>query len=316
MGCTIFYKGTLRDSVTPESVFDCVSELIEQIDCYLQRESQTMTVYFNKGTSEPLVFSFINNRINEFCKWNGDTSEEFYSILDMFIKIKPLFKSLRVEDDDGIWYSYLARNRACKIRLRLLESDKEQQLLRRTFTNLTVPPNDLEALLLEQLGLRPFKPSFLRIIIQDFNKIMNYQVPCDFNAETIVIRASTLGFSDHQDINANIRNFKFIFPYIFLRIWLSYAFIYKTYGSVYKIPEETRGLKTSKIAALSGTLSIYLNLHSGGASNAKEAEMIKLAAKYYPTGFMGEVVVTDEPKRELELFFSMMDYIGFRYIGV
>lgn len=316
MSCTIFYKGTLRDSVTPESVFDCVSELIEQIDCHLHRESLTMTVFFNKGSSEPLMFAFANNKINGFCKWNGDTAEEFYRILDLFIKIKPLFKSLKVEDDDGIWYSYLARNRACKIQLRLLESDNEQQLLRRIFENLAAPPDELEALLIEQLRLHPFNLSFLRIIIQDFIKIMNYQVPSDYSPETIIERASSVSFAEDHHANEDIRNFRFTFPYLLLRIWFSHAFVYKTNDLVYKIPEETRGLKTSKIAALYGTISIFLNLHSGGATNAKEAEMIKLAKKHYPIGSLGEVMVVDEPKRELEFFVSMMDYLGFRYIGV
>lgn len=242
--------------------------------------------------------------------------EEFYKILDLFIKIKPLFKSLKVEDDNGIWYSYLARNRACKIQLRLLESDNEKHLLHRIFENLAVPHNKLEELLLEQLRLHPFNSSLLRIIIQDFIKIMNYQVPSDFTPETIIERASSVSFAEDHHANENIRNFSVVFPYLLLRIWFSYAFVYKINDLVYKIPEETRGLKTSKIAALYGTISIFLNLHSGGAANAKEAEMIKLAAKYYPVGSAGEVTVIDEPKRELEFFVSMMDYLGFRYIGV
>ena len=87
-------------------------------------------------------------------------------------------------------------------------------------------------------------------------------------------------------------------------------------GIVKSLTEDVRGLTSSNIAAKEGTLSIFLNRHSGGAGNSKEAEMRKLAKKYYKTGSLGEVMVIDKPERELEFFFSMMDYLGFKYIGV
>jgi hypothetical protein len=44
--------------------------------------------------------------------------------------------------------------------------------------------------------------------------------------------------------------------------------------------------------------------------------MRKLSKKYYKTGELGEVMVVDKPERELEFFFSMMDYLGFKYVGI
>jgi len=44
--------------------------------------------------------------------------------------------------------------------------------------------------------------------------------------------------------------------------------------------------------------------------------MRKFAKKYYKTGSLGEVMVIDKLERELEFFFSMMNYLGFEYIGV
>jgi hypothetical protein len=275
-----------------------------------------MTLFFHNGPSEPLVFAFDNHKMNDFCKWNGDTIEELYRIFDLFVSIKPLFKSLKLEDDEGIWYSYLARNKPCKIQLRSLRTEQEQRLLRRMLDNLATPPDEFEKLIIDQSGLRPFHPSLLRIIVQDFIKIMNYRTWNDFHPEAIMERAGSGGFALEHPAQDDIRNFRYVFCYSLLRIWFSDAFTYQTDVPVHQVPGETRGLLTSEVAALYGTLSVFMNLHGGGAANVKEAEMIKLAAKYYPAGMAGEVMVVDEPERELTFFVSMMDYLGFRYAGV
>lgn len=316
MSCTISYHGTLKNSITPEAVFNCIPALTERLDCHLYRESGAMTVFFNKGTSEPLVFEFVNNKMNGFCKWNGETVEEIYSIFDIFLRIRPLFKSLKVEDDEGIWHSYLVRDKPCRIKLRLPESDSELQLLQRMLMNQTTPPDELEAFILTKSRLRPFHLSFLRAIIQDFIKIMDYHKKEDFHPETILMCADAVGCNMYPHVIEHLENFEFVFSKYLLLIWFSYAFIYKNNDVVYKIPEETYGFKTSKRAALFGTLSLFLNCHSGGADNTKEAEMRKLVEKHYPADWLGTVMVVDEPEIELKFFISMMDYLGFRYRGV
>ena len=315
MSCTIFYKGTLKDSATPEPVFACVADLTEQVDCHLQREGMTMTVFFNTGTSEPLVLAFENNKIDGFCKWNGEAAEEFYRILDLFIRIKPWFKLLKIEDDDGLWHSYVARNKASKITLHALEADNEQQLLRRMLENQALPLDELEALLIGRVVTFPQSLPLLRIIISDFIQIMNWRAASDVDPKDVIERAHTVGFGEGYPVDEEVRNFSYTLPYLLLRIWFGYAFTYKTHGLVYQIPDETRGLATSKIAALFGTVSLFLGHHSGGATNAKEAEMIKLAAQHYPAASFGVVQDVDEPQKQLAFFVSMMDYLGFHYIG-
>jgi len=177
------------------------------------------------------------------------------------------------------------------------------------------PPTEIETLVMKKTALSPFHQSLLRIIVQDFIKIMNIDCMDDFKPQSIADLANELRFLGKYHHKYEVNCFDFEFPSILLQIWMSYSFEYKKMGIVKEVSEDIRGFFTSKIAACEGIKSIFLNRHSGGASNAKEAEMIKLAKKYYKTGALGEVMVIDKPEKELEFFFSMMDYLGFSYVG-
>jgi len=330
---------------------------MQNIEAELVRSDDSVMISFLQGKSEPLVFHFEDNKMDDFCKWNGETSEEFYAIFDMFIELKPLFKSLRVEDDEGFWYEYAIRKQPCKIKLRPLTSD-EMGFLERVKANDQNPPNEIEQLVIaksrfvpfsletmknhimiedelkskgvtaadeiaqlirsHQAKIGPAKPFYhalLRIIVQDFIKIVKIDSAEDFCPQAIIKLTDELEFFGEESRKEDIEGFEFVFHWLLIEIWISYAFEYKKMGVVKDLPESTRGLHTSKEAALYGITSIFLNLHAGGASNSKEAEMKKLAKKYYRTGALGEVVIVDEPERELEFFFSMMEYLGLKHIG-
>jgi len=153
------------------------------------------------------------------------------------------------------------------------------------------------------------------LIVQDFIKILQIKRKDDFNPEAIVAFTNKLGFADDHLGKAHIRNFEVTFSKMMLQIWISYAFEYKNQGIVSQLSNEIRGLKSSKLAALFGVLSIFLNCHSG-VVNEKHAEMKKIAAKYYPVGGAGEVMVRGNENTQLEFFVSMMDYLDFKYVGV
>ena len=164
-------------------------------------------------------------------------------------------------------------------------------------------------------GAKPFYHALLRIIAQDFIKIMDICNLDDFSRQDIVDLTNKLKFFGENSVKEEVEHFDFNFHRMLIEIWVSYAFNYKDMGIVKELKGNIRGFATTKEAALCGITSIFLNRHSGGASNSKEAEMRKLAKKYYKIGALGEVVIVDKPEKELEFFFSMMDFLGLNYVG-
>ena len=358
MSSTIFFEGTLKEQYESNDVLNIVLKHVQKTNAKLKQFEDSFIVCFLQGKSEPLEFRFENKKVDSFCKWNSDASEEYYRIFDLFIELKPLFKSLRIEDDEGLWHEYLIQKQPCKIKLRPLSSD-EMKFLDRVKANEMNPPGEIELFIISKSGFqpislevmndhvrlleqiktsgtsslnetmqilatqrsqlrrreKPFYHALLRIIVQDFIRIMNYGTVNDFIPNGIVGLANELSYLGVNSVKEE-ELFDFKFHWMLIEIWISCAFKYKDIGIVRELSDDIRGLATSKEAALCGITSIFLNKHSGGASNVKEAEMRKLAKKYYKTGALGEVMVIDTPEKELEMFFSMMDYLGFCYVGV
>jgi len=315
MSCTIYYKGILKERKLPEDVFGVISKHMQNINANLEQSTNLVVINFLQGNSETLIFQFEKSTINGFWKWNGNDPEEFYKVFDMFLEIKPLFKSLKIDDDEGLWNEYVIQNQPCKIKLRPLNTN-EMRFLDRIKENESNPPNEVEQYIMCKTTLRHFYKSLLRVIIQDFIEIMKIDCVDNFNPQLIIDLTNELKFAGKYCHKRGMANFNSHFDRMLLEIWISYAFEYKKMGIVKSLTEDVRGLTSSNIAVKDGILSRFLNRHSGGASNSKEAEMRKLAKKYYKTGSLGEVMVIDKPERELEFFFSMMDYLGFKYIGV
>ena len=316
MSCTIFYKGTLKEPYNPNDVLDVVKNHLESIQAKVDEADNPIVINFFDGMSESLVFHFEKNRVDDFCKWNGESEEEFYAIFDMFIELKPLFKSLKIDDDCGLWHEYIIRKQPCKIKLRKLSSPHEIKFLERIKLNERIIPSDMEQFIMTKSRFEPFHKSLLRIIVQDFIKITTITNVCDFNPQEIIALIKEIDFFGGTGYFEDLEWFDFRFSQIILIIWIGNTFEFKKLDVVKNVPNGTRGFETTKDAALYGIRSIFLNRHTGGATNAKEAEMMKLAKKHYRTGAIGEVMVIDEPERELEFLFSMMDYLGLKYIGV
>jgi hypothetical protein len=285
------------------------------MECNYHQDNRTVAITFSEGNSEPLILDFNKGNIDGFCKWNGKDPKEFYSIFDLFIEMKPLFSSLKISDDEGLWEEYIIRKKPCKVQLKPLVSDKEKLLLNRAIANSFTEYNEAELTVLAATGLSPSAPAICRLIIQDFIEILNIKSRDDFDPEAIVALTNELAFADDHLGKAQIRIFNYTFSSMMLQIWISYAFAYKNQGVVRKLSNETRGLKSSKLAALFGVKSIFLNEHSG-VVNGKHAEMKKFAAQYYPAGELGEVMVHGNEDTVVEFLVSMVDYLHFNYIGI
>jgi len=315
MSCTIFYKGKLKEDTTIDALSSIIKEQISKINCSFHQDDNCITVIFNAGNSEPLVFDFDNAKVDNFCKWNGEDENEFYAIFDLFIAIKPLFRSLRITDDEGAWEEYLAKSKPCKIKLRPLVGEIENQLLNRALKNSSDPFGEIEQIVYDALRLHSAAPVLCRIITQDFIKIIGIKSRDDFAPKPIVDFTNNLDFADDHLGKVHVQNFEHTFKYMMLRVWISHAFTYKNRGMVHQLPNNVSGLKSSKLAALFGISSIFLNWHSG-IVNSKHTEMNKFADLHYMARIFGTMMFGGDEVKELELFVSMIDYLHFKYVGV
>lgn len=314
MSCTIFYKGKLKSIYTFENIISIVQEHTKDFDCTLNIYENSIEVRFNTGKSEPLVLALENSKIDGFCKWNGVNEEEYYKILDMFIELKPLFNPYRIEDDFGIWNNYLVQNKPCKIIKRSISTEQEQKLLHRIIDNAQKGYSDTEIELLDIMyrhtEVAPFSKNICRLIVQDFIELFNIESLSSENRRRIIKVANEVsGFS--QYLLFKEANFTFEFIYMVVAIWINYCLSYKNKGIVRDLSNGIRGLEGSKLAALYGILSNFLNCHSG-TINPKHAEINKFIAKSisHNNPFILSLLGANI---ELELLISVLDYLGFRY---
>lgn len=314
MSCTIFYKGKLKKEYNFKDIVSTVQKHTGTFNWKLNIEENRVEIKFSDRKSEPLVLALEDNRIDGFCKWNGDNEEEYYKILDMFIELKPLFKQYKIEDDFGIWDNYLVQNKPCKIIKHSISTEQEQRLLQRIIDNTQNRYTDTEIELLDIMyrhtEVAPFSKNICRLIVQDFIELFDIKsLTSEKRSQIIKVADEISGFN--QYLSFTEENFIFEFIYIVVLIWINYYLSYKDKGIVKDLPNGINGLTSSKLAALYGIVSNFLNCHSG-TINSKQAEINKFMVKSISNNnpfVLSQLGVTTE----LELLLSVLDYLGFKY---
>lgn len=293
MSSTIYYKGTLKDNVAVEALYEAVVESAAELNCKIVREEDTFYLEFTDGTSEPLMFKLDNRKINWFCKWNNPANpEEYFKIFDLFIAIRPLFKTLRIDDDEGAWQDYFERSRPCKINLRELSGPIEHSLLERDFT---FSKYDLSDFLKPGMRFIPYSKVVYCVIAQDLLTVLDADTVEELDMDKMIELANKVQFEEMGPFSRE--NFAFEFPYILMLIWIGYCLTYGRRGRVCQLSNDVWGLKTNKLAAQAGILSEFLNIHSSTV-NSKHTELKRFAKKYIYTGPPSECV-SAEAKAQL-----------------
>jgi hypothetical protein len=278
MSSTIYYKGTLKDSSSTGELYEAALRQSAVMNCKIVREEDSFYIEFSEGASEPLLFRFNNRKISWFCKWdNPGNPDEYYRIFDLFIAVKPLFKSLCVDDDEGAWHDYMQKSKPCKIRMRELSGPTELGLLERDYC---ASDYDFSGFMIPGMRFIPYSDAVYCVIARDFLRIFKARRVQDLDRDLLLKLANKLRADDEPFTHDN---FAFMFPYMLLQIWIGCCLAYKVEGRVYRLPDEVRGLKTNKLAAEFGLLSVFLNIHSGTV-NYKHAEMKRFAAAHLYTG--------------------------------
>lgn len=316
MSCTIFYRGKLKENADIQNVIELIKSNAKNIDCSIIEKKDSITLLFNQGKTEPLVFDFKNDKIDNFCKWNGIEEKEFYKMFDIFIAIKPYFKSLKVEDDGGFWYIYNTMHKPCKIKRRTELSDNEVKLLERIKANSITVLSQIEKDIYNQMypTAGPYSYNIWRLIVQDVVKVfeinnLGENTQLDLINRTKKIFPSYFGFFKDN----SFEHFSFILMNLFVALWVG-ELLYKDLGIVSSLEHNIRGLDSSIEAAIWGIMSSFLNNHSGMV-NEKHSEIDKFMVQQLSCEFyfiLNEL--KDKGKTELELLVSILDYLGFKYI--
>ena len=279
MSSTIYYKGTLKDSSSVEEIYDTVLRQSAEMNCKIVREDDSFYIDFTEGKSEPLMFRLNDRKINWFCNWNNPGNpDEYYRIFDLFMAIKPFFKSLRIDDDEGAWHNYQLKSRPCKIHLRELSGPAETGLLELDFD---AAKYDFSEYMKPGMLFLPYSDAVYCVIARDFLQIFKAVTVSDLDKDCILALANRL--LSEEDEPFSHESFEFQFPYILLLIWISHCLTYGSKGRVCQLSDEVRGLKTNMLAAEFGLLSVFLNIHSGTV-NYKHAEMKRFAGEHINTG--------------------------------
>jgi hypothetical protein len=316
LSCTIFYKGKLKENTDIQSVIEIIKSHTKSIDCSLIKKKNIITLLFNQGKTEPLVFDFNNDKIDSFCKWNGIDEQEFYKIFDIFIAIKPYFKSLKIEDDGGFWYTYNNMHKPCKIVRRTTFNNNEIKLLERIKANSKIELSQIEKDIYKQMyhnieGSEPYSYRIWLLIVKDVVRLFAI-TEFDENTQACLLKKANKLMPSYFS-NFNIVHFTGVLMSIIVTLWVGEFMLYKDLGSVSLLDNNIRGLDGSKEAAIWGIMSSFLNSHSG-IVNLKHSEIDKFMVQQLSCEFyfiLNEL--QDEGKTELELLVSILDYLGFKY---
>ncbi len=135
MSYSIFYKGTLNPSSDRGELLHTVAAHASQYKWIVQ-SSADGNIVIEIPDCEPLVFFFNDGQVDKWVKCfaqGASANIEIEKIFDLLWGVKPLFKALDVQDDDGLWDAYVARRSPEKmIFLRELK-DSEVAELKRDF---------------------------------------------------------------------------------------------------------------------------------------------------------------------------------------
>lgn len=317
MSCSIFYKGKLKENADIQNVIELIKRSAKNIDCSIIEKKDSITLLFNQGKTEPLVFDFKNDKIDNFCKWNGIDEQEFYKIFDIFIDIKPYFKSLKIEDDGGFWYTYNTMLKPCKVIRITTLSDNEIKLLERINANISTELRQIEKDIYKQMyhdieGSGPYSYRIWRLIVQDVVKLFDI-TELDKNTYAYLIKKANRIIPDYFSY-FDIENFSVNLMALIVALWVGEFTIYKDLEIVSLLNDNIRGLSGSKKAAVLGIMSSFLNCHSGMV-NAKHSELDKFMVQQLSCEFyfiLNEL--KDDGKTEFELLVSILNYLGFKYI--
>lgn len=303
---TVFYKLKLKRTRTPTEVFEKIKRSVKKKGAtkkwtyFIDAENQFMSVDFGDEKSETFRLSFDDKKIcSGFCKvffplsgelFDDEKKSEFKAFINMIYAARNSFAEMEITDDYGVSESFLD-TKVNKIVFRELTED-ERERAKRLFDNGHTNIKEFITALLYDYRDMPYS--------EDFIPYINKRVS-----------AAALGFWGSKSY---VEDF---FP-SFVESFLYETTEYKDKGRLNNVRDyygDLNGVWFSVIAFLNGieTITKY-HVYEKGA-DPKSTQVLRL---YY-----GKCLpLMEAEKSELEkcffayrFFVSIMDYLGFKYVG-
>ena len=156
---TIFYKGKLKRTRTPEDIFAKIRPVVKPKGItkswsIIADDENCLTIDFGDNKSETLSFIFNDKTIDDFCKVAFDEvggEKELEAVFNLFYSVLKMFSVIEISDDFGLWDDYMESKRF-KIKLRELTDEETARVT-----------------LLYDAGFTYFKDLLWKMIADDLN---------------------------------------------------------------------------------------------------------------------------------------------------
>lgn len=302
---TLFYKLKLKRTKTPQEIFEKMSKAVKKKGATknwtytIDNENMRFCIDFGDGKSENFCLSFDDKKIcNSFCKvffplsgelFDDEKKSEFKALINMLYSARTSFAEMKITDDYGISESFLD-SKVNKIVLRELSGD-EMSRAERLFADGRRDIREFITALMYDYRDMPYSEDYIPYI----NKRIG-QCPFMFWPQF-----------DSKD-----------FFLAFIDSFLYETTEYKDMGRLYTVDDyygDLNGVFFSVHAFFVGIQTLTGNFIYKKGADPKSTQVLRL---YYNKLLpMLEAEKTDFGRCILSyrFFVSIMDYLGFRYVG-
>jgi hypothetical protein len=308
--CNLHYKGNLKQDTDINLLFTEIAELVKGINCTTDVTGENMVIDFITRKGLTLIFNFNKRKIDGVFSWKGINEDELNKVFDLFIAIKPYFKSLSVHDTYDLFNHYKLIKIGCKISVKKLESKSELEFCNRAKRYKYKNLNDDEKNLLCIFGEKIYSDRLFVLMLQDLIKICGLpEFEKRVKAMTLKIMEQIPTFMKFMYAPFHIER---IYSMVFL--WINYTMSYKGKGLVYKLTGNEKGLAGSLEAAV---FALPANLFgvSTLAVNPKHVLIDNFFNQQYKFEERWDLSSSNDGLKETTVLLSVLDYLGFEYVG-
>lgn len=303
---TIFYRLKLKRTRTPMEAIEKMHKTVKKKGATkdwtvtVDEESQTMCVDFGEDKGETLYIAFDEKKVCDgFCKvffplsgeeFDDEKKSEFKALLNMIYAARTSFAEMNITDDYGISESYLD-TKVNKIALRELTAE-ELERAKRLFDNGHTTVREFITALMYDLRDLAYDEDFLPYI--------NMNIGC-------------YPYIFWSQWDGEIGDFYSVF----IESFIFETTEYKNEGRIYDIGEyfgELNGTWFSVHAFINGINEITDYHHYKSGWDPKSTQVLRL----YNTKYLPLIENADDLEKCIiayRFFVSMLDYLGFRYVG-
>lgn len=301
---TIFYKLKLKRTRKPIEVFEKMAKSVNKRgvtkNWNCEYDENDFIVDFGDEFSETFSIKFDDKKVcNHFCKvffplsgelFDNEKKSEFKALINMIYSVRTSFSEMNITDDYGISESFL-ESKVNKIVLRELDTEEIARAKRLFDDGHTSVKEFITALMFDLRNL-PYSDNFIPFI------------NCHIGQDVLYFWASK---SDYIDFYGS-----------FIESFLYETMEYMDRGRLYDIREyygDLTGVAFSVMAFHFGVLEVTDLHHLKTGGDPKGTQVFRLYHNKYLPLAEQETDLFMKCQLAYRFFVSILDYLGFRYVG-